>query len=73
MHLFNAEICLFTCRYNVTPVLTFDQPLWWKATTIVASVKEDDDIKSVVLMLGGFHTRMSFLGCIGHLMGGSSL
>ena len=24
-------------RYNVTPVLTFDQPLWWKAITIVRS------------------------------------
>ena len=54
-------VCSHAKRYNVTPVLTFDQPLWWKATTIVASVKEDDDIKSVVLLLCGFHTRMSFL------------
>jgi len=31
------------------------------------------DLRSVVLKLGGFHTEMSFLGCIGHLMTASGL
>lgn len=53
---------------RVTPILTFDQPLWWKALTVQESVDKDNEIKSMVLRLGGFHTLMSFLGCIGHLM-----
>jgi hypothetical protein len=30
-------------------------------------------LHSVVVRLGGFHTQVSFLGSIGHLMGGSGL
>ena len=54
-------------RYGVTPVLTIDQPLWWKATTIV------EGGCSVILRLGGFHILMSFLGNIGHLIAGTGL
>ncbi|XP_045211013.2 uncharacterized protein LOC123562441 [Mercenaria mercenaria] len=59
--------------YDVTPVLTFDQPLFQKATYILDTVQPSSPIKNVVLRLGGFHTQMSFLGCIGHLMSGSGL
>ena len=51
-----------------TPVITFDQSLWLIANEIVQT-KE----LNVVLMLGGFHTMMSFMGSIGHLMEGSGL
>ena len=68
---------LFVCdhahRYGVTPIITFDQPLWWKAMTIVESETEGSNLSSVVVRLGGFHTLMSFLGSIGHLMAGSGL
>ena len=60
-------------QYNVSPILTFDKPLWWKAMTIQESVSEDSEIKDVILRMGGFHTQMSFLGAIGHSMGGSGL
>ena len=30
-------------------------------------------LSKLVLRLGGFHTEMSFLGCIGHLMASSGL
>jgi hypothetical protein len=60
-------------RYNATPIVTFDQPLWWKALTIVLNEPQTSDIKRTVLRLGGFHTQMSFLGCIGHLMAESGL
>ena len=60
-------------RYNVQPIITFDQPLWWKAFLITATEPANSDLKDIVLCLGGFHTEMSFLGCIGHLMGGSGL
>lgn len=50
------------------PVLTFDQPLWLKATDI-ANAKS----LPIVLILGGFHLMMSYLGSVGHLMKGSGL
>ena len=60
-------------QYDATPILTFDQPLYWKALTIIQSQPDDNDLKGVVLRLGGFHMQMSFLGSIGHLMAGSGL
>jgi hypothetical protein len=58
---------------NITPVITFDQPLWWKAHLIIANEPPQSSLKSIVLRLGGLHTEMSFLGCIGHLMANSGL
>ena len=60
-------------RYDVSPVFTFDQPLYWKALSIIRSQHNDEDLKHIVLRLGGFHMQMSFLGSIGHLMAGSGL
>ena len=48
--------------------MTFDQPLWIKAVEIVQAQK-----LPIVLMLGGFHTMMSFAGSIGSLMTNSGL
>ncbi len=60
-------------RYNVQPIITFDQPLWWKAFLTTATEPANSDLRNIVLCLGGFHTEMSFLGSIGHLMAGSGL
>ena len=51
---------------NVTTVVTFDQPLWMKATEIINSKSMD-----IVCILEGFHLLMSFLGSIGGVMQGS--
>ena len=51
-----------------TPIVTFDQPLWLKAFEIVKSKS-----LKIVLILGGFHLLMNFLGSIGYIMGGSGL
>jgi hypothetical protein len=59
--------------YGVTPVLTFNQPLYWKALNILQSQPDDNELKQIVLRLGEFHMQMSFLGSIGHLMAGSGL
>ena len=40
---------------------------------IIHQSNADSFLRSIVLRLGGFHTEMSFLGCIGHLMQGSGL
>ena len=52
----------------VNPCITFDQPLWLKAVAIIQAQK-----LNIVCRLGGFHMLMSFLGSIGHVMGGSGL
>ena len=59
--------------HNVTSVVTFDQPLWWKALTIISCKHDDSELKSIVLRLGAFHMQMSFLGSIGYLMHDSGL
>jgi len=60
-------------QYNAKVIITFDQPLWWKALTIIESQSEGSDLRKIVLRLGGFHTLMSFLGSIGNIMSGSGL
>ncbi len=57
----------------MTPVITFDQPLFWKALLIIDSEPTGSDLKAVVLRLGGLHVEMSFLGCVGHLMAETGL
>ena len=64
-------ICDESKRNGVTPIVTFDLPLWWKAFTVIESEPENSQLKTIVLQLGSFHTSMSFLGSIGHLMFGS--
>ena len=56
-------------HHNRTPVITFDQPLYWKALIISC----DEECKNIIVRLCGFHTEMSFLGSIGRLMSGTSL
>ena len=60
-------------RHDVTPIITFDQPLWWKAQMIIVTEPVGSDLKDIILRLGDFHGEMSFLECIGYLMAGSAL
>lgn len=60
-------------RHGAHPIVTFDQPLYWKALMITCIEQPDSEIGSIILRLGGFHMEMSFLGCIGYLMRGSGL
>ena len=56
-------------KMNITtPAITFDQPLWLKATSIIKEEKLD-----MVCRLGGFHALMSFIGSVGNLMNGSGI
>lgn len=57
----------------MTPIITFDQPLYWKATLIIQDEPSSSRLKKIVLILGGFHMQMSFLESIGHLMIGTGL
>ena len=60
-------------RYEYTPIITFDQPLWWKSLKIVSNELQDSKLKSIILRLGGLQVEMSFLGCIGHITAGSGI
>lgn len=60
-------------RQHTKPILTFDQPLYWKAQLILASESPESGLLSIILRLGGFHAEMSFLGCIGSIMSGSGI
>ena len=50
------------------PIITFDQPLWHKAMMIKKKKNLD-----VTIMLGNFHTQMSFLSAIGYVMQNSGI
>jgi hypothetical protein len=78
----NSDSCVFSTltflaeqaiRYYKTPIVTFDQPIYWKAMMIIANSDYSSPIRQIVLKLGGFHTLMSFIGCIGQLMKGLGL
>ena len=60
-------------RHHITPIITFDQPFWWKGLMIIVTEPIGSELRNVVLHLGGFHTEMCFLCCIGHLMAASGL
>ena len=60
-----AYIVDHVSSYNTTPVITFDQQLWW--ISYMAQPRESP-LRQIILILGGFHREMSFLGSIGSLM-----
>lgn len=66
-------VCDQASRYESIPILTFDQPLYWKSFQIRANENEHSLIKKMVLRLGGFHMCMSYLGAVGQIMHGSGL
>jgi hypothetical protein len=55
------------------PIITFDQPLWFKAFSLINTESPDSELRKIIPRLGAFHTLMSFLGSIGYLMAGSGL
>ena len=60
-------------RYNTTPVITFDQQLWWIAYIVIKAQPKESPLRQIILILSRFHTYMSFLGSIGSLMAGTGL
>ena len=66
-------LCDLASKYHIAPVITFDQPLYWKAAQIILDSPHGSPLKSIVLLLGCFHTFMNLLGAIGTLMDGTGL
>ena len=61
-------LCGLASKHHLEPVITFDQPLYWKAAEIIQDSPSNSHLKSIVLLLGCFHTLMNLLGAIGTLM-----
>lgn len=53
--------------------VTFDQPLYIKAREIIARYSNSSNLNNVIILLGGFHLQMSFMGSIGYIMSGSGI
>ena len=66
-------LCNLAMKYKLSPIITFDQPLYWKAAEIINDAPESSNLKGIVLLLGCFHTFMNLLGAIGTLMQGTGL
>ena len=57
----------------MTPVLPFDQPLYWKVMPIKEALDDSDSIKKCVIRLGAYHQVMGFYSAIGYILQGSGL
>ena len=66
-------VCNLAMKHNLPTIVTFDQPLYWKAAEIIIDAPQSSHLKGIVLMLGCFHTLMNLLGAIGTLMEGTGL
>ncbi|KAJ8893497.1 hypothetical protein PR048_006095 [Dryococelus australis] len=64
-------VCSEASRCRKKAIVTFDQPLYWKCQIIINSEPTDSPLKYLILLLGGFHVRVSFLSSIGNIMEGS--
>ena len=53
-------------KNKISPVVTFDQPLFWKALKIIHNAPNNSELETIVLMLlsGSFHTLINVLGAI---------
>ncbi|KAH3813375.1 hypothetical protein DPMN_141831 [Dreissena polymorpha] len=56
-------------KHNLSTMLTFDKPWYWKAAEIIIDVPQSSCLKSIVLMLGCFHTLMGKM----HIMTGKAV
>ena len=63
-------ICNLAMKHNLPTIVTFDQPLYWKAAEIIIDAPQNSHLTGVVPMLGCFHTLINLLGAIGTLMEG---
>ena len=60
-------------KHHVSPIIIFDQPLYWKAAEVILDAPQTSPLKEIVLLLGCFHTFMNLPDSIGTLMHGSGL
>ena len=60
-------------HYSTMFIFIYDHPLWWKSIIIIKNKPETSNLHGIVLRLGGFHTLISLLEVVDHIMAGWSL
>ena len=60
-------------KNNVPAVITFDQPLYWKASEIQNNSNTNSHLRCIVILLVSFNTLTNLLEAMGTLMKGSGL
>ena len=58
-------LCNLAYNNVLHSIITFDQPLFWKAYEIIGMLK--DELGDIILMLCPFHTFMNYLGLLVNL------
>jgi len=48
-------VCNNAMKHNLPTIVTFYQPLYWKAAEIIIDAPQSSHLKGIVLMLGCFH------------------
>ncbi len=48
-------------KQGATPIITFDQQLYWIALMVIEDQPMSSHFRNIILLLGGFHTEMSLL------------
>ena len=66
-------LCNLANQQHVTPIITFDQQLYWVALMVIEDQPVSSQLQHIVLRLGGLHTQMRLLGAIGLIMARSGL
>ena len=61
-----SSICNHAAKYEVAPMVTFDQPQSWKAFIIMYNEQQGSQLHSIIFRLGGFPTWMTFVVSIDH-------
>ena len=64
----NSDLCYIAECYSTMFTFMFDHPLWWKSIIIIKNKPEPRHLHGIVLRLGGFHTLISLLEVVDHIM-----
>ena len=60
-------------KYEMTAILTMDQPLYWKSLLLCENESDGSELGDMVNRIAGFHIKMTFLATIGTLMEATGL
>ena len=72
-HWRNTDLCNIAEHYSTMLIFMYDRPLWWKFIIIIKNKPETSNLHDIVLRFGGFHTLISLLEVVDHIMAGWSL
>ena len=61
-----SSICNHAAKYEVAPMVTFDQPQSWEGFIIMYNEQQGRKLHSIILRLGGFPIWMTFVVSVDH-------